>query len=540
MGYQDKPYEIVRRALQAIYQAPEDPGLYIDLFKCIADWEHFEIDQGPDEGQKIFNGLMSLYAFLENKGFAGEAEKLLVNIIVTFPEYYFPKLPRANPGDNVDYNLFREAREAARFKGVPEKPMMALTTFEEQFRKASLNLPLLAAEIASGSFYRDGPGRAGELFRSFADVVTLLQETSARDPLWELMFQLSVKLNNNVSSFNQAYLFLKALDTIKTSRPAGWVRDEIARSLSFFQRNYCWKNIDDGILAGDHKSILFWVDKALTLVKEPYERDYLLKIRSGSASKVEKPNHHSELLIALVILIVVSVIFILRNESDVKRKLNLEATRKEILQAVKTGVRPDEDKPVEENVVPVIPSSPPIRTRTGLMEYRPPLKPHGRKLTLPEVRHAVFQKERLDHLKKQSLSTAEMKLVADLEKDWKDRCEFYEYNNEDREKVYWDLQIHSVNLQLDAMDILAGWRSEPDFTGKILNSGTLLDFNNALHFQIVVNRLKELGLLKPADAPKYWNQECSRALMEFKATHLSVQNSIWDRKTQDAMFPGLR
>ncbi|HNX76229.1 MAG TPA: hypothetical protein PLM07_07270 [Candidatus Rifleibacterium sp.] len=537
MGYRDQPYEIISKALQDIYQSPDVHELYSALFKSIAELEAIELEPNPDEAKKIFNGLLSLHAFLEKNNRSVEAENLLAQTIITFPHFYFPRPPKARLSENPDTLLLQSAREALRLKAAPEKPLMALTLFEEQFRKASINLPLLAAEIASGSFCREGPGRAGELFRSFADIAAVLQDTSARDAPWELMLQLAVKMNNTVSGFNQSYLILKALETVKTSRPAGWLLGELARNQAFFQRNHCWKNIDEACIAGDENAILFWADKALPLVNETFERDYLLQLRNNAASKIVKPGNSSVMLVVVVILIVIACVGILQTESDVKRKLNLEATRKEILQAVKAGIKPAEKPPEPEPVPQVVISQPPIKSRSGLLEFKPPLRPHSRRLTLPEVRHAIFQKERLAHLKAQSLSKSEAILLEELEKDWRSRCEFYEYSNEDREKVFWDLQIHSINLQLDAMDILNSWRKEPDYEGKILESGVTLDFSNALHFQIAVNRLKTLGFLRTDSAPKYWDEQCARALMEFKATNLSIQDAVWDRKTQEAMFP---
>lgn len=536
MSYKDGPFEAVRRALQGACQSPEMPEALLAIYQSVSAWESSSSAQNPNEDQKIFDGLMSLYSFLENKDFSPQAQQLLIFIITSFPGFYFPRLPRASPGDNLELNLFREAHEALMLKAAPEKPLRALAIFEEQFRRSNLNLPLLAAEIASGSFYRDGPGRAGELFRSFAEAATVLQDTAAKDSPWELMNQLAVKLNNNISGFNQSYLFLKALETIKTARPSGYLRDEIVRNQTFFQRNHCWQNLDEALITKNDSSILFWADKTLTLVNELHERSHLLKLREIAASKVKKPGQSWFGAAALACMLLSAVTVIIWTEADVKKKLNLDQSRKELLQAIKAGTKQEPEEPEPENVFQRLPSQPSIQSRTGLLEYRPPLKPHGRKLYLPEIRHAVFQKIRLENLRKLVLSEAEGRQLVELEKDWQSRCEFYEYENEDREKVYWDLKIHNINLALDAQDILSSWRKTPDFTSQILNSGAMLDFSNAQHFQIVVNRLKHLGFMKASDTPKIWDEDCRRALMEFKATHLSVLDSVWDRKTQNALF----
>jgi hypothetical protein len=536
MGYNSRHQEAIHRALQSIYQSPELFEPYADLYQVISAWESAP-SRPPEEERKVFETLTSLYSFLERKNLVQQADELHCFIVTSFPFYYFPRLPRARQEGKLEFNHFRAARDAIMLKAAPEPLLKVLALFEENFRRSNLNLPLLAAEIASGSFYRDGPGRAGDLFRSFAEIATLLQNTAAQDSPWELMNQLAVKLNNSVSGFNQSYLFLKALETVKTARPSAGLREEIARNQTFFQRNYCWKNLDEALIANDDNQVVYWSEKALPLASELCERTHLLKIREIAASRIKRPGQSWFAVGMVVCLVIAAIMFVLWTESDVKKKLNLERSRNELPQAMKTGARAEPETGQGESAYTPLSSQMPVRTRTGLLEYRPPIRPHARKLLLPEVRHAVFQKIRLENLKKMDLTESEAKQVAELEKDWLSRCEFYEYDTEDREKVYWDVKIHDVNLSLDARDILLAMRRPPDYTAQVLESGVMLDFSNAQHLQIVVNRLKQLGFMPASNSAKIWDENCRRALMEFKATHLSVIDSVWDRKTQDALFP---
>ena len=169
-------------------------------------------------------------------------------------------------------------RQALAGKTTPEKVRKALTEFEESFRRVNLNLPLLASEISSGEFHRDGKGRAGEFFRSFAEIVTLLQDTPASDTPWELMNQLAMKINNQVSGFNQSYLFLKALETIKTASLPGGFATRSPETRNFF-REFLLENIDDAVVARDDKR-RFTGSTVLGLYNDEFERKYLLSKRS--------------------------------------------------------------------------------------------------------------------------------------------------------------------------------------------------------------------------------------------------------------------
>ena len=536
MGASILQLEQVRKAIHEIYQLPERTEPYLELQRAIQSWEKASGSEEDDEGRRIFDGLQSLHNFLDNKELTSQASEIFFLQVTVFPELYFPKLPKVRSQQKLDLELFAAMRQALAGKTTSEKVRQALSGFEESFRRANLNLPLLASEVASGEFHREGAGRAGEFFRSFAEVATLLQDTPARDTPWELMNQLAMKINNQVSGFNQSYLFLKALETIKTARPAGWVRDEIARNQEFYQRNFCWKNIDDAFIAGDYLRQTHWIDRALLCVSDEFERKYLLDLRNRAARKTGR-SAQPYVGGVLLVLLVVFIIVLIKTEPETRKSLNLDLARKDLMKAIGRATKdeqPESDFPVNNDISPVRR----ISSRSGLEEHLPPLKPHARKLTLPEVRHAVFQRQRLDYLSGQNLSKSERERLEQLEKEWRARCDFYDYRSEDREAVFWDLKIHAPNLTLDAQDILASWRSEgDDLIRQTLESNVDLDINNSLHLRIILDRLRSLGCLNASETPKVWNEDCRRALIEFKATHLSVVDSVWDRRTQDALFP---
>lgn len=535
MGASILQLEQVRKAIQEIYQLPERTEPYLELQRAIQAWEKAGGGEEDDESRRIFDGLQSLHNFLNNKGLA-EASLIFYLQITVFPELYFPRLPKIRLQHRLDLELFADIRQTLAGKTTAEKTRQALSGFEESFRRANLNLPLLASEVSSGEFHRDGKGRAGEFFRSFAEIATLLQDTPARDTPWELMNQLATKINNLVSGFNQSYLFLKALETIKTARPAGWVRDEIVRNQEFFQRNFCWKNIDDAVIAGDHRLQIHWVDRALLCVSDEFERKYLFDLRNRAARKTGRPVQ-PYILAGLLLAFIFFIIVLIKSEPETRRSLNLDFARKDLMKALGRGIK--DEKPESQvadsgNVVSVRR----VFSRSGLEEHYPPLKPHSRKLTLPEVRHAVFQRHRLDFLQKQNLDKLERERLEQLEREWKARCDFYDYQAEDREAVFWDLKIHGPNLELDARDILNSWRSgEEQHIRQTIESNVDLDINNSLHLRIILDRLRSLGCLTASETPKVWDEECRRALIEFKATHLSIVDSVWDRRTQDALFP---
>jgi MoaA/NifB/PqqE/SkfB family radical SAM enzyme len=226
------------------------------------------------------------------------------------------------------------------------------------------------------------------------------------------------------------------------------------------------------------------------------------------------------------------VVSILLSEPAPKQRLNLQRSREKILSAKKGMQSPTEKRDEEKE-----PKVYYVTSRTGLIEKKPPVRPHNRDLDLYEIRHAVFQKMRLDYLAEQNLSPEEREKYQVLLEDYNSRCEFYKYKSEDREKVHWDGKINAPRIIQDAQDILASWRPEnkQEEIARLVEN-ELLSLNNPIHVQHIVGRLQLYGYYHGQVLPESWNDEASRALLDFKVSNLGVVDSKWDRKTQNALF----
>jgi len=521
----------VLKAIREVYQSPEAAGITSALSRQLLDWDSIATPELEEYSRRIFSGLLNLVTFLESNGFQHQAEDVLVSIVSIFPEYYFPPPPKTHFVAAIDFSLFDEARRILKKEKAEAELLSGLAAFEEHFRATSLNLPLFSAEIMSGVFHKTGRGRAGDFFRCFAEVARQFQDSEARDIVWGLMNQMAIKLNDVFSDFEQSVRFLKSLETVKASRPDGWLYDQMQKNQVFFLRNHCWRNIDEALLHKDYSKILVWVSKALGVVDSPYEKLYLNQLQEVATAKI-RMRIRSIFLFGLSMFLLSIILFFVAWELAGEKAEKRPGGRVNFL-APKTSVKVEEQE--SSYKVEIEPMQ--IKSRSGLAEYRPPFRPHGRKLMLPEVRHVIFQKIRLDHLAGMNLSGYEKGRLEKLRQDWKDRCEFYECEAADREAVFWDLKIHEVNLSLDARDILESWR-KPANREKFAPN-TVLDIKNMQHAQFVMGRLKQLGYLKTAEVPAMWNEECNRALLEFKATEMRVMDSRFDLETQKLLFPEL-
>lgn len=522
----------VLKAIREVYQYPEKAGIIADLSKHLSAWDSIANIELEEYSRRIFSGLLSLVTFLESNGFQEQAEDVLVSVVSIFPEYYFPPPPKTHFVAAIDFSLFEEARRILQKEKAGAEPLSALAAFEDHFRATSLNLPLFSAEIMSGVFHKTGRGRAGDFFRCFAELARQLQDSEARDIIWGLMNQLAIKLNDVFSDFEQSVRFLKALETVKASRPEGWLYDQMQKNQAFFLRNHCWRNIDEALLHKDYSRILVWVAKALTVVDSPYEKLYLNQLQELATAKIRMRIRSMLAIGVAMVLLSVTLSFVAWELAGEKNAKPVRGGA--FFRSPKTSVKVDEQEPYSSSIE-LEPMQ--IKSRSGLAEYRPPFRPHGRKLMLPEVRHVIFQKIRLDHLAAMNLTENEKNRLAKLRQDWKDRCEFYECEPADREAVFWDLKIHELNLRLDAEDILKSWQ-KPAGQDQFAQ-GTVFDLKNLKHAQTVMGRLKQLGYLKTAEIPTLWNEECNRALLEFKATEMRVMDSSLDLATQKLLFPEL-
>lgn len=525
--------ELVRLAIQEIYQSPLAGQGYSGLSEAIRSWAEESPETDENEEKRIFDGLQSLTGFLQSKGHDSEADEVVGLILRFFPERYFPQLPRTRAYKEIDLRLFRLTRDSLGSTPNLEEKKEALALFEESFCEAVQNLQILVSEIAEGKFKSRNLGVAGDLFRSFSNAAKLLQDTPGKDNIWSLMNQLAMKINISLGGYHQAYLLMKGIESVKATKPTGWLLEEMKRNEIFFWRNYCWQNIDEALVAKDDSKLSYWIDNSLPFLETGYERDNLLAMKESVSHGAW---HFSRMmLISCTILIAGSIlVYTIRKNAQSAKSLDLDQSRKELVQAIRTGFNPETQQP--EAWKQEITSDAEVQRRTALSESKPPLRPHGRPLNISEIRYAVFQKYRIDYLKEQELSIEESKKLAALEEDWLARCEFYEYKNEDREAVHWDLKINGPALIQEAQEILKTWRYGDDAENSPLDSNELMNLNNPLHVKLIISRLRQLKCFTASETPEIWDQECVFALKDFKATYLSKLDSVWDIDTQKALF----
>lgn len=532
MAEKETSFDLLRKSILAMYSAPTERPNLINITRHLTDWDEQEFDGKEFEGQKTFEELQSLSAFLENKGLSAQSDEIFRLILHTFPEKYFPSLPWLKDSKDIDLQVMDDAKFVLESRNYPDYVQESFRLFDEHFRKVNRTLPSFVQEVEMNMFKERGSGDAGELFRRFADVADKLHSTSLKDISWTLMNQLAMKLNNKMNAFNAAYMFLKGLDEVKIARPSQGLRDDMRRNESFFLRNFYWKNIDEATAKNDFANLVFYIDKFLPMVETGYERSNLLMLRDNALRQINEipKGCVTFIMAAFVLLIVVSIIL---SEPDKGKRRNLDKSRKQILVPKK-----ENDTNIESTYgTRELSEALEVKSRTGLRERKPPVRPHYRKLNLFEIRHVIFQKMRLDYLSEQKLNDEEQHQLDLLLKDYADRCEFYKYDSGDREKVHWDAKIYSPRIIQDAQDHLAGWRLKKypaDFVDAQDNQ--LLSTNNPVHVKIILERLQIYGYYKEPTIPSSWDESAKRALLDFKVSNMGVVNSDWDSEAQKYLF----
>jgi hypothetical protein len=332
--------EQVRLAIQEIYQSPLVKQSYFGLSEAIRCWAEDSNDPDENEEKRIFDGLQSLTGFLQNKGHDSEADEVVGLTLQFFPERYFPQLPRTRAYKDIDLRLFRLTKDALRSSSNSEEKIEALTLFEDNFCEAIQDLELLAAEIMAGKFKSRSSGTAGDLFRSFSNAAQILQDSPGKDNIWSLMNQLAMKINISIGGYYQAYLLMKGIESVKATKPTGWLFEEMRRNEIFFWRNHCWKNIDEALLAKDESKLSYWIDNSLPFLETGYERDNLLAIKNSVSHNTR---HFSKTMIIVgAILVAGSVlVYAIWQRASIEKNLNLEQSRKELVQAIRNGFSPE-------------------------------------------------------------------------------------------------------------------------------------------------------------------------------------------------------
>jgi hypothetical protein len=533
----NRPYDQIRKTILAIYSAPTERPHFINLARFIEEWDEKEFSEKESEGLRIFEDLQSLSAFLESKGLSAQSDEVFRLILHTFPEKYFPSLPWLKESEDIDFKLMDDAGFVIQSRNYPDYVQEAFRLFNEQFRKVNRKLPAFAKEVELNLFKERGSGDAGELFRRFADLAEKLQETTMKDVPWTLIKQLAMKMNNTLNAFNASYLLLKSLDEVKKARPSPGLRDNMLRNEKFFLRNYYWKSIDESQAKKDHTNLVFFIDKYLPMVDTGYERSNLLMMRDKALKEINEipTGFVNYTLIGFALLVIVSILL---SEPEQKKTLNLDRVRRQILVSKRGAdniLTPEDESANHEEQL--LQSALEVKSRTGLRERKPPVRPHNRKLNIYEIRHVIFQKMRIDYLKEQKLDPLQEEKLAELIDDYNKRCEFYDYEPEVREKVHWDAKIYAPRIVQDAQDMIESWKKK-DVVQEFFDQSTdqLLSLSNPAHVQAIIKRLKLYGYYKEKEIPSVWNESAKRALLDFKVSNLAIVDSTWDLKTQKVLF----
>jgi hypothetical protein len=532
MAENENLYEMVRKAILAVYAAPSVQEHFVNLGRCLSEWDEQPFDVKEPEGIKLFEDLQSLIAFLDNKNLTAQSDEIFRLILHTFPEKYFPSLPWLKDSQGVDMKLLEDAGFVLDSRNYPDHVQEAFRLFVEQFKLAYKKLPGFIKEVEMNLFKESGSGIAGELFRRFDLVAQKLHETSLKDVPWTVINQLAMQINNSFNAFNAAYTMLKALDEVTLARPSRGLRDNMYRNEKFFLRNFYWQNIDQAQTNKDYTKLVFYIDKYIPLADSGYERSNLLMIRAKALKNISEIPRGlvGKILIVFGLVVIISIII---SEPEQKKRLNLDKSRQRIIAAQKAeSGNPFEEAEKEKKQKPV-----PVKSRTNLTEHKPPPGSQNRELTLPEIRHAVFQKIRLDYLAEQNLSDEEKHKLRILVEDYNSRCEFYKYKNKDREKVHWDAKIHAPRIIQDAQDILDDWRGTTDKKSfEELVRSELLNTTNPDHLRRIVSKLRQYGYYNDPVDPNTWNEKVKRALLDFKVSNMGIVDDQWDMKTQKALF----
>ncbi|EKD81336.1 MAG: hypothetical protein ACD_39C01855G0001, partial [uncultured bacterium] len=195
----------------------------------------------------------------------------------------------------------------------------------------------------------------------------------------------------------------------------------------------------------------------------------------------------------------------------------------------------------------------------GLEEVKPPPQPLGRKLSMAELRHVVFQKRRLEHLEDIDLSEQEEEALRLLRQEWQSRGIGIEAGSEEKKSVETEAEIYSDMLKGDAEDQLElivksleanDWKkeSEENETGsetvhqdskrqRSQQQKNLLNLYDPADIRKVLLQLEKTGYYNGPTDLISWNSVARAALARFKAAKMLRTDNIWDLETQQALFP---
>jgi len=527
---------LITESVMAVYAASTDASVYKRLEKYIQDWDEFEFPDKDAAGVKIVDELQSLINHLEKKGLKTQSDSVFRILLHTFPESHFSPVPVQVEAPRFDFGSLKTADLGFDSDEKVADARKAIAAFEKCYRNAVNNLEKLVREVEMKLFREMGTGDAGDLYRSFIEAVDAVAESSVADSPWELMNQLALKVNNNVSAFHQAYVLLHEIRQYKEAQPSESLLQELIKNEVFFLRNYYWKRIDDAAARNDNSSIVYYVDKIMPMVQSAHEKSNLLLLRNNAIKKNDEPIKGCVTFFAVGIAIMFLINFVFSSPGGGGK--DREPSRWELFWS---SFAPKKESDYAISFA-AIPADLKISNRAGLEEVKPSEQKNNRKLSLAELRHVVFQRMRLEYLSQQELTEEETALLQKLWEEYRKRCEFYEYEPEDRERAEIEAQRNMKSILEDAEDIRkknkpAKKDQAPDDDEETMEEHRLLlSLDNPVHARRIIQRLAELGYYKGNVENSTWDRQARKALIEFKVAKMSLLDDSWNLEAQQALL----
>ncbi|PKL49152.1 MAG: hypothetical protein CVV42_07405 [Candidatus Riflebacteria bacterium HGW-Riflebacteria-2] len=534
--------EKIDAAIMAIYAVSTDDHSYTMLAENLANWDEESYPEKNQDEARLAEDLYKLMTFLDQKDLKHQSDKVFRIILLTFPERHFAQSPVQSKVAGINFELFKLVKYES------------MRQFEDCYRMALADLPTFTREIEMRQFREDCSGLAGKFFAAFVSVAGELAESDHNDVPWILMHQLAWQLNNANQAYNQAYGILRSLLSLKNVSPSGLLAQELDESMVFFKRNYYWNRIDKAVMTGDTATMVMYIDRLMPMVSAGHEKSNLVMLRA-KAVKTEK---HMPWGCLLLIIALILGIF------ATSRLFDMFIPEKPEKRWAKTPPKPMTPTTPMSRLTPTstatgdrIPADEPasmslqVFNRAGLDENKPPLQPHGRKLTLAESRYVIFQKHRLEHLEGVDLMPNEEEALRKLWEEWRSRAENAELDRDNLEKAENEAESFSELLKGDAEDQLKvilksleadGWKNDDENDKNRAENlrparvEGLLNLHDPADLNKVLVQLEKKGYYNgPTDLIK-WNSVAGSALARFKATKMLRTDKTWDIETQQALF----
>ena len=526
-------------AIMAAYATSTEMNNYSMLSENLSGWDEETYPEKNTDEVRIAEELYKLMAFLEKKGLKRQSDEVFRIMLLTFPERHFAQSPVQANVEGIDFELFKSWQSDS------------MSRFEDCFRMALADSERFAHDIEMRQFREGCVGLAADLFTAFAAVAKEKARTEHRDIPWRLLHQLAWHLNNIARAYNQAYGILKTILSLKTVSPSPPLAIELGNSMGFFKRNHYWSRIDRAAVTGDQATMIMYIDRLMPIITAAHEKSDLIMLRA-KAVKTTRGMPCGCLWLAAALLLVLAGSYYILNQFDFNDRDR------------KTSLQPADTDPGMQTLTASELASITIKVlnRAGLDEAKPPLRPHGRKLKLSELRYVIFQKHRLEHLNGIELSPQEEEALRLLWEEWRRRGENADFAEEDRKKVEAEVELYSATIKGDAEDQLErvvknlaedSWKKEPEngtSTERPLKeldneiqpvrqaspTEMLLNLRDAEDIKKILLRLEQIGYYNgPTDLVR-WNRVARSALARFKAAKMLRTDDQWDLETQQALF----